>query len=1023
MTTLNFTISVDGLNSDTFVVREFQGTETLSHHHFESGEICNGYHYDIELASRRPDLWAPDVVDKPVQLTLYRNGEVSRRVHGIVKSFSKGDTGHHHTFYRLTLVPALERLSLRHNCRIFQLKSVPEIISILLQEMKIEDFAFSLKNDYSQREFCVQYRETDLAFLQRLAAEEGLNYSFAFKNGQHTLLFSDDSSTLPNLAIPVSFNSLGGGTSDTPYVSDFEVSASVQSSHVTTRDRSFIKPRYSFQQHANTSDPHQQDSIYEHFDAPGRFKDDQSGQKFTQTRLEYLRRDAHLAKGASNVPMLQAGYQFELQDHFDDTINQNWVIISVHHRGTQPQALEEEAGLGATTYSNTFSVIPSQYNWQPEPELKPLIHGPMMATVVGPENEEIYCDDYGRVKVQFPWDRYSNGDEHSSCWIRVSQTWAGSQYGAVAIPRIGHEVIIEFLNGDPDQPIITGRTYHFTNTLPYPLPEHKSKTVIRTETHQGEGFNELSFEDQSGQEQIYLHAQKDWDSQVNNDSTLDIKHDKHLTIQGTQRTHVLANQHQTVEGDERTKVTKDQTLVVEGSLHLKTGSVWVNDSGSEIHVKAGNKVVIEAGSEITLKAAGSFVKVDPAGVHLVGAGVNLNSGGGAGSGSGYSGKLAELPKTHTNNTVVNELEKNAVTATKQAADANVVTELGQTAQAATTSAQLNNSSTNDTTPSPAEAANEESQALRLKSPTLKQSLTLDKLANRDAPPYKKGVNGQEVAYIQQALIKLGFDLGKFGADGDYGSTTERQIKLFQENYTPTNKTHLAYDVGAVDGITGQGTILGLDEALVEGWEYDNDEMDLKWLIVPKGQLTFDAEGNDIRGSLHFSRTIHWPGNAKSGVTIGRGYDCGNRSKQEIYSDLTSSGVEIETASAISQSAGLKGNEAKLFVEQHGKGINDITRKDQYNLFKLVYPQYEKRASTNYEKWTSQYKDTRVAWVSLDSKIRDVLVDFVYQGFTKGPRPMTKGMSNDKEILIEYIEKSSVLSSYEPGRQRANYLRN
>lgn len=887
MTTLNFTISVDGLNSDTFVVREFQGTETLSHHQLESGDICNGYHYDIELASRRPDLWAPDVVDKPVQLTLYRNGEVSRRVHGVARSFSKGDTGHHHTFYRLTLVPALERLSLRHNCRIFQLKTVPEIISILLQEMKIEDFAFSLKKDYIQREFCVQYRETDLAFLQRLAAEEGLNYSFAFKNGQHTLLFSDDSSTLPNLAVPLSFNSLGGGTSDTPYVSDFEVSASVQSSHVETQDRSFIKPRYSFQQHASTSDPYQQDSIYEHFDAPGRFKDDQSGQKFTQTRLEYLRRDAHLAKGVSNVPMLQAGFQFELQDHFDDAVNQNWVIISVHHRGSQPQALEEEAGSGATTYSNTFSVIPSQYNWQPEPELKPLIHGPMMATVVGPENEEIYCDDYGRVKVQFPWDRYSNGDEHSSCWVRVSQTWAGSQYGAIAIPRIGHEVIVEFLNGDPDQPIITGRTYHFTNTLPYPLPEHKSKTVIRTETHQGQGFNELSFEDQSGQEQIYLHAQKDWDSEVNNDNTLHIKHDKHLTIQGTQRTQVLGNQHQTVEGDERTNVSKDQTLIVEGSLHLKTGSVWVNDSGSEIHVKAGNKVVIEAGSEITLKAAGSFVKVDPAGVHLVGAGVNLNSGGSAGSGSGYSGKLAELPKTHTNNTVVNELEKNTVTATKQAADANVVTELGQ---AATTTAQLNNSSANETTPPPSETASENNQALRLKSPLLKQSLTLDKLANRDAPSYKKGANGQEVEYIQQALIKLGFDLGKFGADGDYGSTTERQIKLFQDNYTPTNQTHLAYDVGTVDGITGQGTILGLDEALVEGWEYES----ICKLMIDH-QFIQQLEGSKTIGYVPDPET------SQSGVTIATGFDLGARSA----TDLKTLGLPEDLINKFSPYLGLK----------------------------------------------------------------------------------------------------------------------
>ncbi|WP_172953605.1 bacteriophage T4 gp5 trimerisation domain-containing protein, partial [Vibrio salilacus] len=302
-----------------------------------------------------------------------------------------------------------------------------------------------------------------------------------------------------------------------------------------------------------------------------------------------------------------------------------------------------------------------------------------------------------------------------------------------------------------------------------------------------------------------------------------------------------------------------------------------------------------------------------------------------------------------------------------------------------------------------------------------QYLTVDKLANRESHSYKSGAKGQEVEYIQQALIKLGFDLGNAGADGDFGSTTQRQVKLLQSEYKPTNETHLAYDVGAVDGIVGQGT-LGLDEALVEGGEYENDEMDLKWLKVPKGQLTFNAEGNDIKNTPHFSRTIHWPGNELSGVTIGRGYDCGNRSRKEIFSDLTRAGVERQIAQSISESARLKGNDAKLFVKNNRQRIGNITRKDQHELFVLIYPDYESRAVSIYNKWTKKYQDSRVAWTNLDTKIKDVLVDFVYQGFTKGPRPMTKGMNNDRQTLIEYIEGSSVLSSYEPGRQRANYLR-
>lgn len=830
MTTLNFTLTVEGLESNTFVVREFKGQESISQLEYDQGKLCNGYNFDVQLASRSARVSAEDVVDKSVELSIYRNQEQVQTISGIVRSFSKGDTGHHHTFYALTLVPALERLSLRHNSRIFQLKTVPEIISILLKEMDIEDYAFSLQREYAQREFCVQYRETDLDFLHRLAAEEGLIYSFSFEKNKHTVIFSDASANLLSLPSQIPYNTLSGGQADTCYISAVNAVTTSQPSQSALKDYSFKQPAYDFQQDASGTDLDYQRQEYEHFDAPGRFKSDQAGNSINQVRLEYLRRDSHVATGNSDVPYLQAGIKFSLEEHLGKELNREWLVVSVQHQGTQPQALEEEAGSGATTYSNKFKVIPSQYNWQPEPSLKPLISGPMIALVVGPEGEEIYCDEFGRVKIQFPWDRYSQGDEHSSCWVRVSQGWAGSQYGIMAIPRIGHEVIVEFLNGDPDQPIITGRAYHATNTPPYSLPEHKTKTVLRSATHQGEGYNELSFEDQSQNEQIFIHAQKDWDSEINNDHTEHVKHDQHVVIENDEFERVQNNTNQTVEGESRSQVTQDKTLIVEGSLHVKTGSVWVNDSGSEVHVKAGNKVVIEAGSEITLNAAGSFLKVDPAGVHLVGAGVNLNSGGSAGSGSGYSGQVAELPNTLTNEIVVGELEKNSVAASQQNANSNVITEFSAPDEVVyeSQSSSPNNSAptvapSSSTSKSSGETESEpqsdDDKALRLKSPLLKQSLTLDKLANRESHAYKSSSSGQEVEYIQQALIKLGFDLGNAGADGDFGPTTKRQIELFQKEYKATNKTHLAYEVGSADGIVGQGTLLGLDEALVEGWQY------------------------------------------------------------------------------------------------------------------------------------------------------------------------------------------------------------
>ncbi|WP_165854813.1 type VI secretion system tip protein TssI/VgrG, partial [Marinobacter sp. JSM 1782161] len=224
---------------------------------------------------------------------------------------------------------------------------------------------------------------------------------------------------------------------------------------------------------------------YEHYDYPGRFKADQSGQAYTQARLDGLRADASVGEGESNRPDFAAGCRVSLTDHDQATYNRDWLITGVTHTGKQPQALEEEGGSEPTTYSNTFNVIPGDKTWRPKTPNRPIMDGPQIAIVTGPAGEEIHCDAHGRVKVRFPWDRYSQNDEHSSAWLRVSQGWAGGNYGFMALPRIGHEVIVSFLDGDPDQPIITGRTYHATNTPPYALPEHKTRTTLKTQTHKG----------------------------------------------------------------------------------------------------------------------------------------------------------------------------------------------------------------------------------------------------------------------------------------------------------------------------------------------------------------------------------------------------------------------------------------------------------------------------------------------------------------------------------------------------------
>ncbi|ASA55378.1 type VI secretion system tip protein TssI/VgrG [Vibrio gazogenes] len=658
MTTLGFRFTIDGVHDETLVVREYQGEESVSDSFSGPRERVYGFRYQIELASRNADLAAKQIVDKTALLEVIQNGEVTQHVHGIVRHFSKGDTGHSHTFYSVTLVPALERLSLRRNSRIFQEKNILDIFKILFQEMNITDYVFSVKRECALREFCVQYRESDLDFFHRLAAEEGLMYTFTHEKGKHTLVITDNSEGFAPLGSPVPYNALSGGHMTTPYVSTMTEHYQSEVSSVLMQDYSFKKPDYNFAQSMDGADLSYQLSNYEHFDHPGRFKDDANGKAFSQIRLEYLRRTAHTASGKSNDARVQGGVRFELEEHIDSAMNREWLAVSVSHQGSQPQALEEAGGHGATTYANQFTVIPKETLWRATPQPKPQVDGPCIATVVGPKGEEIYCDEHGRVKLHFPWDRYDQSDEKSSCWVRVSQGWAGAQYGFMAIPRIGHEVIVSFLNGDPDQPIITGRTYHATHVPPYILPNHKTRTVLKTQTHQGEGSNEIRFEDQSGVEQIYVHAQKDQDIVINNIHRESVGLDshrrvgRHLYQMITENVHRLVGKnvneelgqdfHQKVGRNVVQRIIGKLSQFISGGIIQKIEGAWVAEItaseekkiGANQRVEVNNesylkakKVILDAGDSLTIHGPGGFVKIDKGGVTISGTKVKINEGG------------------------------------------------------------------------------------------------------------------------------------------------------------------------------------------------------------------------------------------------------------------------------------------------------------------------------------------------------------------------------------------------------------
>ncbi|MDY4377149.1 type VI secretion system tip protein VgrG, partial [Pectobacterium brasiliense] len=559
-TGLQFTVKVGALEAGTFAVVDFRLDEGLN----------RPFSLSLSLASALPDVDFGAVLDQPCELMIWYEGELKRRVSGIISGFTQGDTGFRRTRYQIEVRPALWRLGLRTNARIFQAQKPEAIIGALLEEAGITDYAFALRNEHAVREYCVQYRESDLAFITRLAAEEGLYFFHEYEEGKHRVVFADDAGALTK-GPELFFNLATQGLSEGEYVRRFHYAERVSTAEVELKDYSFKTPAYGLSHKKMSGELEHQRESYQHYDYPGRYKQDPSGKAFSGYRLDALRSGAVTSEGESNCAGLMPGNTFTLTEHPNATLNAVWQTVSVTHVGQQPQALEEESGGEPTTMSNSFAVVKGTTTWRAAMPYKPMVDGPQIATVVGPTGEEIYCDQYGRVKLQFPWDRYGASNDQSSCWVRVSQGWAGGQYGMIAIPRIGHEVIVSFLEGDPDQPIVTGRTFHATNPSPYPLPANKTRTVLRTKTHQGEGFNELRFEDQAGQEEIYLHGQKDLKALVENDVVWHIKHDAHTEIDNERVTRVKANDHLTVENEKRDHVKGALSLTVDASMHQKLG--------------------------------------------------------------------------------------------------------------------------------------------------------------------------------------------------------------------------------------------------------------------------------------------------------------------------------------------------------------------------------------------------------------------------------------------------------------------
>jgi len=623
-----------------------------------SERLSDLFRLTVELASEDPELKFDDIVGKPASFQV-QAGEHSRVIHGVTCRFEQ--TGHteRHTFYEAEIVPKLWLLSQRAHMRIFHESTIDVCIQEVLTKAGLvenEDFEFDLTGTHPTRNYCVQYHETDLDFVLRLLEEEGVLYFFEHSDEKCLLKMTDNPkahATIPGEAA-VRYSAPSGMVEDDDQISEFVASQRVRTGKFRQVDYLYAKPTLDLKAE-KAAESHAELAVFEY---PGGYEDATVGGKLAEVRLEEQQTFRWQATGKSTCRRLTAGAQFELQEHPRADFNKSYLLTEVVHRGAHPQALGE--GGGETLYSNEFRVIPADTRFRP-PRLtpKPVARGAQSAVVVPMSedgSDEIECDEQGRVRVRFHWDL----DGKHTCPLRICQVSAGSGFGFVFIPRVGQEVIVDFLEGDPDRPVVVGSVYNGDNLQPYKLADEKTKSVLKTSsTPDGEGFNEIRFEDKKDSEQVFVHAQKDFDLDVENDQRIHVKNDRHLKVVNDaktdigndghtkvgrhRQTEIVSDDHLKVGGKQAIEITESKSLKVTGDMIEVFEANHSCEVTGDYYVKAQN-VVIEASSALTIVCGGSSVVLDSSGVTIKGSQVivdgstvKIASGPGSSPGSGSAG--------------------------------------------------------------------------------------------------------------------------------------------------------------------------------------------------------------------------------------------------------------------------------------------------------------------------------------------------------------------------------------------------
>jgi type VI secretion system secreted protein VgrG len=618
------------LGPDVLLFRALHGREEL-------GRLSD---FELSALSTRIDISPGDLLAKNITVSLSLQNGGHRYFNGYVTRFAQGGMVGRYYEYRMTVRSWLWFLTRTADCRIFQETTVPDIIKEVFADHPVAMFEDHLTGTYSKREYCVQYRETDFNFVSRLMEEEGIYYYLDHGDGRHVLKLVDSYSghkRLESAATIPYYPPHSQSRADEEYIHAWTFAQTIQPGAVALDDYDFTRPKADLTVKAKLLEPHEH-ADYEVFDYPGEYVQTDDGDHYARARVDELHAEFHRAQAQCNVREIATGGLFSLTNAPRRYQEREYLIAGAEY--TLQDNAYETAAEESVTYASAFTAMPSRQQFRPAritPE--PRMQGPQTAVVVGPPGEEIWTEKYGRVKVQFHWDRYGRNDENSSCWIRVSHPWAGKGWGAIAIPRIGQEVIVDFLEGDPDQPIITGRVYNADSMPATTLPAGAVVSGIKSNTHKGKGYNELTMDDTANKEKITIHAQYDMNTTVEHDQTNTVKNDFTETIvknakieisDGTYKHDVktgTADYHVQGALTEKYDATQDTTVKDAITIKSTSGPIAISSDSQHVYINAATNIQLHVGSSMIWMDSGGQINIKGVNVAINGSATVTIKGG------------------------------------------------------------------------------------------------------------------------------------------------------------------------------------------------------------------------------------------------------------------------------------------------------------------------------------------------------------------------------------------------------------